>query len=89
MSDPKSLKEKVEYFFLNYWNALTTVAILTFIIGFGLRMNASTRSTGRVILAVNSMLWSIKLLDFLSVHPRFGPYVTMAGKMVSIICRLL
>lgn len=40
------------------------------------------RAIGRVILACNSMLWSIKLLDFISVHPRMGPYITMAGKMV-------
>ncbi|CAD5209766.1 unnamed protein product [Bursaphelenchus xylophilus] len=82
MSDPKSIREKFEYFFLNYWNALTTVAIGTYLVGFGLRCNPSTRSAGRVVLATNSMLWSIKLLDFLSVHPRFGPYVTMAGKMI-------
>lgn len=37
---------------------------------------------GRIVLAVDSVLWSIKLLDFLGVHPRFGPYITMAGKMV-------
>lgn len=24
----------------------------------------------------------MKALDFLSVHARFGPYITMAGKMV-------
>lgn len=40
------------------------------------------RSAGRVVLAIDSMLWSIKLLDFLSVHPRFGPYVTIASKMI-------
>lgn len=43
------------------------------------------RSAGRVILACDSVLWSIKLLDFVSVHPRMGPYITMAGKMVSAI----
>jgi hypothetical protein len=24
----------------------------------------------------------MKMFDFLSVHPRIGPYITMAGKMV-------
>jgi transient receptor potential cation channel subfamily M protein 3 len=82
MSEPKKFKEKLEYFFINYWNALTSMAILGFIIGFGFRVAPYYASTGRIILAVNSVFWAIKLLDFLSVHPRFGPYITMAGKMI-------
>lgn len=119
MSEPKKLKEKLEYFFGNYWNIFTSLAIIMFLIGFGFRIYPPTRliftglfvipiqalfpdityhnsefsvtftltllcrsSVGRVILAVDSVLWSMKLLDFLSVHPRFGPYTTMAAKMV-------
>uniref|UniRef100_A0A915LS96 Transient receptor potential channel n=1 Tax=Meloidogyne javanica TaxID=6303 RepID=A0A915LS96_MELJA len=81
MSEPKKFSEKVQYFFGNYWNFLTTVAILGFVVGFIFRLNPSTsRSVGRIILAVDSVLWTIKLLDFLGVFPRFGPYITMAGK---------
>ncbi|KAF7636026.1 hypothetical protein Mgra_00004475 [Meloidogyne graminicola] len=83
MSEPKKCSEKVQYFFGNYWNFLTTIAILGFIIGFLFRLNPSTsKSVGRIILAVDSVLWTIKLLDFLGVFPRFGPYITMAGKMI-------
>uniref|UniRef100_A0A183BQX0 Ion_trans domain-containing protein n=1 Tax=Globodera pallida TaxID=36090 RepID=A0A183BQX0_GLOPA len=39
-------------------------------------------TTVRTILASNSVLWHMKLFDFLGVHPRIGPYITMAGKMV-------
>lgn len=42
------------------------------------------KSLGRVILAVNSVFWCIKLLDFLNVHSQFGPFITMAAKMVSL-----
>ncbi|KAM3720978.1 Transient receptor potential channel [Dirofilaria immitis] len=85
MSDPESLAQKAKYFFNNIWNLLTTLAIVTYLIGFGLRLDIkheSIRAAGRVVLACNSMLWSIKLLDFVSVHPRMGPYITMAGKMI-------
>ena len=44
MSEPKKIKEKFEYFFGNYWNFLTAVAIAAFIIGFIFRLNQSTRS---------------------------------------------
>uniref|UniRef100_A0A183DA22 Ion_trans domain-containing protein n=1 Tax=Gongylonema pulchrum TaxID=637853 RepID=A0A183DA22_9BILA len=85
MSEPESIAQKVKYFFNIMWNILTTVAIVTYFIGFGLRLDAehaSIRAAGRVILACNSVFWSIKLLDFVSVHPRMGPYITMAGKMI-------
>uniref|UniRef100_A0A8R1XPP4 TRPM SLOG domain-containing protein n=1 Tax=Onchocerca volvulus TaxID=6282 RepID=A0A8R1XPP4_ONCVO len=85
MSEPESLAQKIKYFFNNIWNLLTTLAVVTYLVGFGLRLDAkheAIRAAGRVVLACNSMLWSIKLLDFVSVHPRMGPYITMAGKMI-------
>jgi hypothetical protein len=75
--------EKVRVFYNRYWNVLTTFAILTYLIGFFLRFNSEYAQTySRVILASNSVLWHMKLFDLLSVHPRLGPYITMAGKMV-------
>uniref|UniRef100_F1KQ20 Transient receptor potential channel n=1 Tax=Ascaris suum TaxID=6253 RepID=F1KQ20_ASCSU len=83
MSEPDTLLEKAKYFCNSIWNILTTIALLSYFFGFMLRANPSTSSTyGRVILACNSILWSVKLLDFMSVHPRMGPYITMAGKMI-------
>uniref|UniRef100_A0A0N5AU54 LSDAT_euk domain-containing protein n=1 Tax=Syphacia muris TaxID=451379 RepID=A0A0N5AU54_9BILA len=82
-SEPKSFTQKARHFFWNIWNALTALAVATYFLGFLLRFNASTRDAyGRIILACNSVLWTIRLLDFMSVHPRLGPYITMAGKMV-------
>uniref|UniRef100_A0A914VVH5 Transient receptor potential cation channel subfamily M member 3 n=1 Tax=Plectus sambesii TaxID=2011161 RepID=A0A914VVH5_9BILA len=83
MSEPMLYSQKVKVFFNRYWNYVTTAAVVTFAIGFSFRMFPDTRdSFGRVILACNSVLWHIKLLDFMSIHPRLGPYITMAGKMV-------
>jgi transient receptor potential cation channel subfamily M protein 3 len=106
MSEPKKFQEKLINFYSNYWNIITTIAVLGFIIGFVLRVHHETRIIGRIILAVDSVLWSVKLLDFLrflelkrwhmfpnpeyfSVHAQFGPYITMAGKMVFQICMLI
>uniref|UniRef100_A0A158PAT3 Ion_trans domain-containing protein n=1 Tax=Angiostrongylus cantonensis TaxID=6313 RepID=A0A158PAT3_ANGCA len=38
---------------------------------------------GRVLLVCNSVLWSLKLLDYLRVFRQLGPYITMAAEMVS------
>lgn len=70
-------------FYNRYWNILTTVAVLSYFVSFAFRFNLATVHTySRVILASNSVLWHMKLFDFLSVHPRIGPYITMAGKMI-------
>ncbi|KAL3103408.1 hypothetical protein niasHS_002594 [Heterodera schachtii] len=81
--ESSSLIEKLSVFYSRYWNILTTVAVLSFFVGFLFRLNPSTVHTlSRTVLASNSVLWHMKLFDFLSVHPRIGPYITMAGKMV-------
>uniref|UniRef100_A0A914E6R5 Uncharacterized protein n=1 Tax=Acrobeloides nanus TaxID=290746 RepID=A0A914E6R5_9BILA len=81
--ESSSFVEKVQVFYNRYWNILTTVSVLTYFIGFAFRFNPETVHTySRVILASNSVLWHMKMYDYLSVHPRIGPYITMAGKMV-------
>lgn len=75
--------EKMRVFYNRYWNILTTIAVLSYFVSFAFRFNPATVHTySRVILASNSVLWHMKLFDFLSVHPRIGPYITMAGKMI-------
>uniref|UniRef100_A0A914DFJ8 Ion transport domain-containing protein n=1 Tax=Acrobeloides nanus TaxID=290746 RepID=A0A914DFJ8_9BILA len=41
-SEPEKLREKLAYFFVNYWNALTTLAIVMFLSGFTFRLVEST-----------------------------------------------
>uniref|UniRef100_A0AAF5D5N7 TRPM SLOG domain-containing protein n=1 Tax=Strongyloides stercoralis TaxID=6248 RepID=A0AAF5D5N7_STRER len=83
MSGPKRYKEKFGYFFKNMWFLLTTMAIIGYLTGLGIRaFFPQYRAYGRVVLSVSSVFWTLKLLDFLSVHPKFGPYITMAGKMI-------
>ncbi len=70
-------------FYAHYWNILTSVAVLTYFVDFALRYDSPTiHIYSRTLLASNSLLWHMKLFDFMSVHPRLGPYITMAGKMV-------
>uniref|UniRef100_A0A7E4V9N2 LSDAT_euk domain-containing protein n=1 Tax=Panagrellus redivivus TaxID=6233 RepID=A0A7E4V9N2_PANRE len=83
ITESSSEWEKFRVFYSRYWNILTTIAIVTFYFGFAFRFDKETIHThSRIILASNSVLWHMKLYDFLSVHPRMGPYITMAGKMV-------
>uniref|UniRef100_A0A1I7W0K8 LSDAT_euk domain-containing protein n=1 Tax=Loa loa TaxID=7209 RepID=A0A1I7W0K8_LOALO len=83
VQEASTLFEKIRVYFDRCWNYLTCLAIITFFIGFAFRYNQLTRhSYGRVILSCNIVFWYIKLLDFMGVHPRLGPYIQMTGKMI-------
>uniref|UniRef100_A0A158Q738 LSDAT_euk domain-containing protein n=1 Tax=Elaeophora elaphi TaxID=1147741 RepID=A0A158Q738_9BILA len=83
VQEASTICEKIRVYFNRCWNYLTFLAIITFFIGFAFRYKQLTRhSYGRVILSCNIVFWYIKLLDFMGVHPRLGPYIQMTGKMI-------
>ncbi|KAK5972116.1 Transporter cation channel family protein, partial [Trichostrongylus colubriformis] len=84
------LREKCRVFYTKYYNLLTATALLLFLVGFGFRMQPSFRhSYGRVILSCSNVLWYMKVLEYLSVHPLLGPYIQMAAKMVISMCYII
>uniref|UniRef100_A0A0N5C7H5 LSDAT_euk domain-containing protein n=1 Tax=Strongyloides papillosus TaxID=174720 RepID=A0A0N5C7H5_STREA len=83
MSEPTEIKKKLTFFFSDTWNWITILAVSLYIFGFILRCSSeSTAQSGRVILAVDSAIWVLKILDYLTIHPKFGIYITMVLKMV-------
>ncbi|KAJ1352852.1 Ion transport protein [Parelaphostrongylus tenuis] len=73
---------KVVFYFGNYRNGVLLVATTTYVIAFLMRCDPSSRMIGRVLLVCNSVLWSLKLLDYLRVFRQLGPYITMAAEMI-------
>lgn len=63
------------------WDALT---IILFFVGFGLRMNGDL-SNGRIVYAIDLMLFIMRVLELFYVDKTLGPYVVMMGRMVRII----
>ena len=59
-------------------------AIVLFYVGLILRLNQSTLTAGRVVLAIDIMFWIVRLLEIFSVDRNLGSYVVIIGKMVSI-----
>ena len=62
------------------WDAL---AIILFFVGFGLRMNGNL-SAGRIVYAIDLMLFIMRVLELFYVDKTLGPYVVMIGRMVCI-----
>lgn len=72
-------------------NKLDLVGIVMFFAGFAFRMVGTPvyMEVGRVIYALDLMVWILRLLYFFSVSQTLGPYVVMIVKMVSLAKNLL
>ncbi|VDL83792.1 unnamed protein product [Nippostrongylus brasiliensis] len=73
---------KVLLYFGNFRNGVLLLATVTHVIAFCIRCNPSSRMTGRILLVCNSVLWCLKLLDYMRVFRQLGPYITMAAEMI-------
>ncbi|CAL9701976.1 unnamed protein product [Knipowitschia caucasica] len=84
MSEAGKISQKIKVWFSEYFNLSDFVAIVTFFIGFGLRLGGvETFVPGRTVYCLNIIFWYVRLLDILAVNQQAGPYVTMIAKMVA------
>ncbi|XP_072137621.1 transient receptor potential cation channel subfamily M member 6-like isoform X3 [Mobula birostris] len=84
ISEPGKFSQKVKVWVQEYWNFNDSVAIILFVVGFGLRWtNQPLQIAGRIIYSLDIIFWFVRLLDFFAVNQHAGPYLTMIGKMTA------
>uniref|UniRef100_A0A3Q2QRF8 non-specific serine/threonine protein kinase n=1 Tax=Fundulus heteroclitus TaxID=8078 RepID=A0A3Q2QRF8_FUNHE len=84
MSEAGKISQKVKVWFSDYFNVSDFLAIVTFFIGFGLRLaGGNALIPGRTVYCLNIIFWYVRLLDILAVNQQAGPYVMMIAKMVA------
>uniref|UniRef100_A0A3B3TIU8 non-specific serine/threonine protein kinase n=1 Tax=Poecilia latipinna TaxID=48699 RepID=A0A3B3TIU8_9TELE len=84
MSEAGKISQKIKVWFSEYFNVSDFLAIVTFFIGFGLRLGGEpTFIPGRTVYCLNIIFWYVRLLDYLAVNQQAGPYVMMIAKMVA------
>uniref|UniRef100_A0A803SYJ3 non-specific serine/threonine protein kinase n=1 Tax=Anolis carolinensis TaxID=28377 RepID=A0A803SYJ3_ANOCA len=84
ISEPGKFSQKVKVWIYEYWNFTDSVAIILFMIGFGLRWaDLPLQTVGRLIYCLDIIFWYTRLLDFFAVNQHAGPYLTMIGKMTA------
>ncbi|NXD05391.1 TRPM6 protein, partial [Certhia familiaris] len=82
ISEPGKFCQKVKVWIYEYWNFTDSVAIILFVIGFGLRWSSPpVQTAGRVLYCLDIIFWYTRLLDLFAVNQHAGPYLTMIGKM--------
>ncbi|KAM4744274.1 transient receptor potential cation channel subfamily M member 7 isoform 2-T2 [Anableps anableps] len=84
MSEAGKISQKIKVWFSDYFNVSDFLAIVTFFIGFGLRLGGGVAFVpGRTVYCLNIIFWYVRLLDILAVNQQAGPYVMMIAKMVA------
>uniref|UniRef100_A0A8C3GKR9 Transient receptor potential cation channel subfamily M member 6 n=1 Tax=Cairina moschata TaxID=8855 RepID=A0A8C3GKR9_CAIMO len=84
ISEPGKISQKVKVWINEYWNFTDSIAIILFMIGFGLRWSESpVQTAGRLLYCLDIIFWYARLLDLFAVNQHAGPYLTMIGKMVT------
>uniref|UniRef100_A0A3Q3VPH4 non-specific serine/threonine protein kinase n=1 Tax=Mola mola TaxID=94237 RepID=A0A3Q3VPH4_MOLML len=84
MSEAGKISQKIKVWFSDYFNVSDFLAIMTFFIGFGLRLGGGEAFVpGRTVYCLNIIFWYVRLLDILAVNQQAGPYVMMIAKMVA------
>ncbi|KAJ7412000.1 transient receptor potential cation channel subfamily M member 6 [Willisornis vidua] len=84
ISEPGKFRQKVKVWIYEYWNFTDSMAIILFMIGFGLRWsNPHFQTAGRLLYCLDIIFWYTRLLDLFAVNQHAGPYLTMIGKMTA------
>ncbi|NXJ97359.1 TRPM6 protein, partial [Corythaixoides concolor] len=84
ISEPGKFCQKVKVWIYEYWNFTDSIAIILFMIGFGLRWsNPPVQTAGRLLYCLDIIFWYARLLDLFAVNQHAGPYLTMIGKMTA------
>ncbi|KAJ8249373.1 hypothetical protein GJAV_G00234070 [Gymnothorax javanicus] len=84
MSEAGKITQKIRVWFSDYFNISDTLAIVTFFVGFSLRLGSGDVFTaGRIVYCLNIIFWFVRLLDIVAVNQYAGPYIMMIGKMVA------
>ncbi|XP_068004416.1 transient receptor potential cation channel subfamily M member 5 [Melanerpes formicivorus] len=77
-----NLGKKFKLYVEDNWNKCDMVAIFLFIIGVTCRMLNSTFQAGRTILALDFMVFTLRLIHIFAIHKQLGPKIIIVERMM-------
>ena len=69
---------------ISIWNIWDVIGICLYFAGFSIRMGGLLME-GRIVYAIDLMLFILRILEMFYVSKKLGPYVVMIGRMVNIL----
>ncbi|XP_033100603.1 transient receptor potential cation channel subfamily M member-like 2 [Anneissia japonica] len=70
------------FWITDYWNIVDLATLILFTVGFTMRFFNETFAASRVVLAIDLMIFYIRLLHVFSVNQNLGPKLIMISKMM-------
>ncbi|KFP75112.1 Transient receptor potential cation channel subfamily M member 5, partial [Acanthisitta chloris] len=82
MDEDKKLIKKFKLYVEDNWNKCDMVANILFIIGVTCRMRNSTFEAGRAILAIDFIVFTLRLIHIFAIHKQLGPKIIIVERMM-------
>ncbi|NXN14320.1 TRPM5 protein, partial [Indicator maculatus] len=77
-----NLVKKFKLYVEDNWNKCDMVTIFLFIIGVTCRMLESTFQAGRTVLAIDFMVFTLRLIHIFAIHKQLGPKIIIVERMM-------
>ncbi|CAG5928499.1 unnamed protein product [Menidia menidia] len=77
-----SILKKFKLYVEDNWNKCDVVAILLFVAGVSCRMATDTYEAGRTVLAIDFMVFTLRLIHIFAIHKQLGPKIIIVERMM-------
>ncbi|XP_045545553.1 transient receptor potential cation channel subfamily M member 5 [Salmo salar] len=77
-----SILKKFKLYVEDNWNKCDMVAISLFVIGVSCRMVKDTYEAGRTVLALDFMVFTLRLIHIFAIHKQLGPKIIIVERMM-------
>ncbi|XP_071375194.1 transient receptor potential cation channel subfamily M member 5 isoform X2 [Centroberyx affinis] len=77
-----NILKKFKLYLEDNWNKCDMVAILLFVVGVSCRMADSTYEAGRTVLAIDFMVFTLRLIHIFAIHKQLGPKIIIVERMM-------
>ncbi|XP_074132097.1 transient receptor potential cation channel subfamily M member 5 [Sminthopsis crassicaudata] len=77
-----NLLKKFKVYVEDNWNKCDMVAIFLFTVGVSCRMLSSTFEAGRTVLAMDFMVFTLRLIHIFAIHKQLGPKIIVVERMM-------
>ncbi|KAI4878097.1 hypothetical protein NFI96_027891 [Prochilodus magdalenae] len=77
-----NILKKFKLYVEDNWNKCDMVAISLFVIGVLCRMMENTYEAGRTVLALDFMVFTLRLIHIFAIHKQLGPKIIIVERMI-------
>uniref|UniRef100_UPI00358F0465 transient receptor potential cation channel subfamily M member 4-like isoform X2 n=1 Tax=Myxine glutinosa TaxID=7769 RepID=UPI00358F0465 len=65
-----------------FWNKIDIIAFTLFIFGFIFRLFESTFDDGRILMSIDFLVYTMRLIHMFTIHKELGPQINIVGGMM-------